>query len=42
MSLESGERAPNFSLTASEGEKVASADLLARGNLVIYFLRSFT
>jgi hypothetical protein len=37
--LKAGDKAPEFSLSNTRGEKVASADLLQRGPLVVTFYR---
>jgi len=38
-SLKAGDRAPDFALPTATGQTVRSADLLARGHLVVTFYR---
>ncbi len=39
QSLKAGDRAPDFALPNATGQTVRSADLLARGHLVVSFYR---
>ncbi len=38
-SLKAGDKAPSFTLPSAKGEQISSADLLAKGPLVLSFYR---
>jgi peroxiredoxin len=43
VALETGQKAPDFTLTAPDGKPVKLGDLLAKGPVVIYtFIQAFT